>query len=299
MELKQSVINIILITTFSLLSFLVFIQKQYSIKSDVVVENRELPTTAAAQSIKETDLFGREKPHEKIIEVNEFSEARQISAKAMPAAALSQTTGTSFSPAALKEILFYSSSPNIPEQFIGKKTNNKELTEFSIEQIQSNRILKKQNNKETKKQTNKTTKKEGQLNTAHAKKEVKNELDFSILNKAIEDSKLTFFYPYNFKTFNDVSVGILSVTPYKDNQHIIKFEIKNNTPNFFIIANISVKNAGNQILIRKFFANVVGKKTDKQGILLTPQFKSGDIVSLTFLENGGRNRTYLLEIKIP
>jgi hypothetical protein len=52
-------------------------------------------------------------------------------------------------------------------------------------------------------------------------------------------------------------------------------------------------------LKRRFFDNVVGKKSDKQGILLAPQFKNGSDVSMEFLESGGKNRTYSIKIKIP
>jgi hypothetical protein len=98
---------------------------------------------------------------------------------------------------------------------------------------------------------------------------------------------------------SDVSIGIVTITPCEDEQHIIKFEIRNNTSNFFIISNISVKNAGKQILIKRFFDNVVSKNANKQGILLTPKFNNGDSVSITFLENGGKNRSYTIDIKIP
>jgi hypothetical protein len=256
------------------------------IKSDMPNEDeifalaKSTGAASAVQSIKETDLFGQEKPDEKYIEINEFSQTQLIRERARTASVLLQKEGTPFSAAALKEILFYSSLVNVPEQFIGKKTDNKELVEFSIyltsataEQIitemQTREILKKQTNKEVKKQNSKKTKqqnnkvkkeddkKEGVSNSSkaentdiskdgQAKKDIKKDLDFSILNNIIKDSKLTFFYPYNFKILNDVPVGILSITPYEENQHIIKFEIKNNTQNFFIVANISVKILGNR-----------------------------------------------------
>jgi hypothetical protein len=330
MEFKQSVINIILIAVFLLLSVFVFVQKQYVIKSDMPNEGeifasaKSTGAASAVQSIKETDLFGQEKPAEKYIEINELSQT-QAQGGQVSRAFSSQGAGA-FQNIELKEIVFYSSLANIPEKFIGKKTDDKERSEFSIyltsaaaeqiiAQIKTDKAAKKQVGKDAKKQNNKAGANNASVSNSssskaenaktqkdkdgQAKKEAKKELDFSILNKAVKDSKLTFFYPYNFKTLNNVSVGILSITPYEENQHIIKFEIKNNTQNFFIAANISVKSSGKQVLVRKFFDNVVGKKSDKQGILLMPQFKSGDTLSVTFLENGGRNRTYTIDLKIP
>lgn len=306
---RQTIINIALILFFIFLFAVVFPQKKYRVSDDIREgdlynapaerENKKLNVGHQTQNPGETQEVNTE--------INILEESYQRA----------KTPD-------LPEIGFYTEISDIPAAFIGKKTSKQAaqfvifLTEttassaFAFESkkaegtsrrtervgVAKTEVLRSTDATKKSEQKDRRKEKQEKIN-ADDGKEGKVQLDFSVLNKAISASSLTYFYPFNFKNIDDVSVGILSITPYADNTQIIKFRVDNDTSAYFFIANVSAEVDGKVLIFQKFFENVVSRQSKRMGIILIPAQASGTTIKFTLIESSGRTRRYEIIIQVP
>jgi hypothetical protein len=284
---NQTIINIFLIAFFVFLFAVVFPQKKYQIQSD----------------IKEGELLGGSDPNTldgPIIEnkVNDNLSVEILNERG-------QGTGVVMSDYA--EIYFFTElgSETIPNTFIAKKTDTKDnatIFVFSSATIPTPPIRKTPNvPTQTKPQPRNTVANNESKVTTNSSSDEKPQarpLTYGMLNHIVSESKLTYFYPFNFRNFDDVSVGVLSITPYEDSQ-IIKFQIDNNTSRFFFIANFSIEIDDRVVATQKFFENTVAQKSKRSGIVLIAKQKEGTKLKFILLESSGHKRRYEIVIQVP
>lgn len=216
----------------------------------------------------------------------------------------------------LKKFNFYTEEKDLPKDFIGTTTDNKQQADFIImsktpikQEVKKaiTPVIKQTKQKQEpkkeiqeKKETVEEPKKQEEVPpTVKEDNEVKEEtFNYSILNDIIKNNHKTYFYADNFKNNSDVAVGVYSLTPYKE-YHIIKFQVKNNSTSYFFIGNIEIKKGSKLIICKQYCDNMVAKNRTLEGIILAPAFTKNDKIKFKLVESGNKDRTYEITFKIP
>lgn len=122
--------------------------------------------------------------------------------------------------------------------------------------------------------------------------------EFSTYSKAVSDGMSSFFFNNSKSIIKDVTVEVLSLTPFQGEQDIIKFRITNNQPEFFFILNVSLYEKDKLLNAKTFFERFVQSKKSLDCLAVIPR-KSHTKLSLILSESGGGKRTFKLEVPIP
>ena len=114
-----------------------------------------------------------------------------------------------------------------------------------------------------------------------------------ILNNVVKNSNNSYYFSGKSLTLRDVTLEILSLTPYQD-KDILKFTIQNNQQDYFFISNVFLYEQQTPISARFFYEPLLGPgKSMDCSALISRRAQSQ--LSLVIIESSGKNRTFTLK----
>ncbi len=113
------------------------------------------------------------------------------------------------------------------------------------------------------------------------------------LERHIKNSNSTYFFTDIQATLKDVSVSLLSITPYGD-KDILKFSVRNDQKDFFFISNITIKK-DDKIISPELFYEPLAKPGSEMTCLAVLPRMNRSLSSLALVESGGKARIFNLK----
>ena len=116
------------------------------------------------------------------------------------------------------------------------------------------------------------------------------------LKQYIKKSANTYFFTDLQSDQHDVSVSLVSITPYGA-QDILQYEILNAQNGFFFISNISIRK-DDKVILAELYNDPLIRPGDKiTGLAVVPKMNK-TLGTLTVLESGGRARIFNLKFYV-
>lgn len=117
---------------------------------------------------------------------------------------------------------------------------------------------------------------------------------FHLLNDAVKSSQNSYFYSDKSASIKNVTVTVLSLTPYQSNKDILKFQITNDqVQDYFFITNIALYQGKSLLTPEFFYKNLVASGKTIECIALIPRLPHSEL-SLVVLESGGKTRKFTI-----
>lgn len=116
---------------------------------------------------------------------------------------------------------------------------------------------------------------------------------FHFLNQAVKNSNSSYFFSDRHVTIKDVTVSVVSITPYRD-QDILKFQVSNGQQQYFFISVVSLSEDRKPVQAQFFYEPLVSPEKTQDCIALIPRMNRTQL-TLMVTESGGKSRTFTLK----